>query len=74
MQAGHGVFYIFNEASQTYEPFGSYGYAERKSLSHVFRAGQGVVGQCAREGKIIILTQAPSDYVPFVPDWRRPPP
>jgi signal transduction histidine kinase len=40
-----------------------YGYEERKHLSTSFRIGEGLVGQCAKEKKRILLTDVPSDYV-----------
>src|SRR5438477_4397859 len=40
-----------------------YGYEERKRLSTSFRVGEGLVGQCAKEKKRILLTEVPGDYV-----------
>jgi signal transduction histidine kinase/ActR/RegA family two-component response regulator len=40
-----------------------YGYEERKRLSTSFRVGEGLVGQCAKEKKRILLTDVPADYV-----------
>jgi CheY-like chemotaxis protein/signal transduction histidine kinase len=40
-----------------------YGYEERKHLSTTFRLGEGLVGQCAKEKKRILLTDVPGDYV-----------
>ena len=40
-----------------------YGYEERKHLSTSFRLGEGLVGQCAKEKKRILLTDVPGDYV-----------
>ena len=40
-----------------------YGYEERRHLSTSFRLGEGLVGQCAKEKKRILLTDVPSDYV-----------
>src|SRR6185436_1337539 len=40
-----------------------YGYEERKRLSTSFRLGEGLVGQCAKEKKRILLTDVPGDYV-----------
>ena len=61
----HGVFYL-NE-SQNGQPdlalLASYAYTERKHLANRFRAGEGLVGQCALEKQSIVLTQVPGDYV-----------
>ena len=40
-----------------------YGYEERKRLATSFRLGEGLVGQCAKEKKRILLTEVPGDYV-----------
>ncbi len=67
VSAQHGVFY-----SMTGPPEGGdavlqlqagYGYGERKRLSTSFRLGEGLVGQCAKEMKRILLTDVPEDYV-----------
>jgi len=61
----HGIFYM-NE-SQNGEAdlrlLASYAYKQRKHLSSRFRAGEGLVGQCAFEKQRILLTQVPSDYI-----------
>ena len=41
----------------------SYAYMKRKSLSNEFAFGEGLVGQCAKEKKIIHISQVPDDYV-----------
>ncbi len=41
----------------------SYAYRERKHLAASFRAGEGLVGQCALERQRILLRQAPPDYI-----------
>ena len=65
VSAQHGVFYI-NE-SQNGEPeltlLASYAYPERKNLANRFKAGEGLVGQCALEKQRILLTDVPGDYV-----------
>jgi signal transduction histidine kinase/ActR/RegA family two-component response regulator len=47
----------------TLELQAGYGYEERKQLSTSFRLGEGLVGQCAKEKKRILLTEVPGDYV-----------
>ena len=67
VSAQHAVFYVVTSPSDGGEPVlqleAGYGYEERKSLSTSFRFGEGLVGQCAKEKKRILLTDVPSDYV-----------
>jgi signal transduction histidine kinase/DNA-binding response OmpR family regulator/HAMP domain-containing protein len=66
VSAQHGVFYTVT-TPETGDPVlelqAGYGYEERKHLSTSFRMGQGLVGQCAKEKKRILLTDVPGDYV-----------
>ncbi len=66
VSAQHGVFYTMTGPSAG-EPVlqlqAGYGFEERKNLSTTFRVGEGLVGQCAKEKKRILLTEVPSDYV-----------
>jgi signal transduction histidine kinase/DNA-binding response OmpR family regulator/HAMP domain-containing protein len=67
VSAQHAVFYSVVAPSDGGEPMlelqAGYGYEERKNLSTSFRIGEGLVGQCAKEKKRILLTEVPSDYV-----------
>ncbi len=67
VSAQHGVFYTMTGGSEhgdaVLELQAGYGYEERKRLSTSFRLGEGLVGQCAKEKKRILLTDVPSDYV-----------
>jgi signal transduction histidine kinase/HAMP domain-containing protein/ActR/RegA family two-component response regulator len=67
VSAQHAVFYSMTSASDGGEPLlelqAGYGYEERKRMSTSFRIGEGLVGQCAKEKKRILLTEVPSDYV-----------
>ena len=67
VSAQHAVFYIVTSPSDGGEPVlqleAGYGYGERKKLSTSFRFGEGLVGQCAKEKKRILLTDVPGDYV-----------
>jgi signal transduction histidine kinase/CheY-like chemotaxis protein/HAMP domain-containing protein len=67
VNAQHAVFYSMNQASEGVEPLlelqASYGFEERRHLSTSFRVGEGLVGQCAKEKKRILLTEVPGDYV-----------
>jgi signal transduction histidine kinase/CheY-like chemotaxis protein/HAMP domain-containing protein len=67
VMAQHAVFYSMTSPSEGEEPVlelqAGYGYEERRHLSTSFRLGEGLIGQCAKEKKRILLTQVPSDYV-----------
>ncbi|HEY5059108.1 MAG TPA: response regulator [Gaiellaceae bacterium] len=67
VSAQHGVFYSMIGHSDGSDPVlelqAGYGYDERKHLSTSFRLGEGLVGQCAKEKKRILLTDVPGDYV-----------
>ncbi len=67
VSAQHAVFYTMTAALEGGEPMlelqAGYGYEERKHLSTSFRLGQGLIGQCAKEKKRILLTDVPDDYV-----------
>jgi HAMP domain-containing protein/CheY-like chemotaxis protein/signal transduction histidine kinase len=61
----HGVFYINDslDGEPELKLLASYAYTERKSISNRFRAGEGLVGQCALEKERILVNQVPPDYV-----------
>ncbi len=65
--AQHAVFYSMTNVNEDGEAVlelqAGYGYEERKNLSTSFRIGEGLVGQCAKEKKRILLTDVPGDYV-----------
>jgi signal transduction histidine kinase/HAMP domain-containing protein len=67
VDAQHGVFYLMTQQSDggtaALELQAGYGFEERRNLSTTFRLGEGLVGQCAKEGKRILLTEVPHDYV-----------
>ena len=67
VSAQHGVFYSMTNPAgggeAVLELQAGYGYEERRHLSTSFRLGDGLVGQCAKEKKRILLTEVPADYV-----------
>ncbi len=67
VSAQHGVFYSITGTGSGEEPLlqlqAGYGYEERRHLSTSFELGEGLVGQCAKEKKRILLTDVPGDYV-----------
>src|SRR4029077_10508168 len=62
----HGVFYV-NEGPENGEAdmklLASYAYRERRTIANRFRAGEGLVGQCAFEKDRILLVDVPADYI-----------
>jgi HAMP domain-containing protein/signal transduction histidine kinase/CheY-like chemotaxis protein len=64
--AQHGAFFLTETNGDT-EPelrlIASYGYKQRKSVSNRFKFGEALVGQAALEGKSILISDAPADYV-----------
>ncbi|HEU0033091.1 MAG TPA: HAMP domain-containing protein [Kofleriaceae bacterium] len=65
VNAHHGAFYMTetDDEGPILKLFASYAYQERKSVSNAWRFGQGLVGQAALEGKRIVLSKVPSDYI-----------
>ncbi|HET7720784.1 MAG TPA: ATP-binding protein, partial [Acidimicrobiales bacterium] len=67
VSAQHGVFYSLATPAGGGEPVlelqAGYGFEERRRLSTSFKVGEGLVGQCAKERKRILLTEVPADYV-----------
>jgi HAMP domain-containing protein/CheY-like chemotaxis protein len=64
--AQHGSFFMAeldDDMQVTLQLFASYAYKDRKSVSSVYRLGEGLVGQAAREKKRILVTDVPNDYV-----------
>ncbi len=63
--AQHGAFYMTetDEEGPILRLFASYAYQDRKAVSSTFRFGQGIVGQAALEGKRIVLSKVPTDYM-----------
>ena len=62
---GGGVanFYLFENDPQQIRRIASYGLADGGDLADTFRLGEGLVGECARERKPIVLTHLPPDYL-----------
>ncbi len=64
--AQHGAFFLAGPGDDG-EPelrlIAGYGYREQRTVSHVFRLGEGLVGQAALQGRSIVVSDAPADYV-----------
>ncbi len=65
VNALHGAFYMTesDDEGPILKLFASYAYQERKTVSNTWRFGQGLVGQAALEGKRIVLSKVPTDYI-----------
>jgi CheY-like chemotaxis protein/signal transduction histidine kinase/HAMP domain-containing protein len=63
--AHHGVFYVVDQAGKetTLELLASYAYKDRQNVANRFRMGEGLVGQCAIEGRMLLINQVPGDYI-----------
>jgi HAMP domain-containing protein/CheY-like chemotaxis protein/GAF domain-containing protein len=64
--AQHGAFFLTesdNGSERELRLIASYGYKKRKNVSNQFKFGEALVGQAALEGKSILISQAPPDYV-----------
>ena len=62
---GGGVagFYVFDEKSRQLRRAGAYGLAVDAQSAATFGLGEGLVGQCARDGRPVTLTNLPPDYL-----------
>jgi HAMP domain-containing protein/signal transduction histidine kinase/CheY-like chemotaxis protein len=68
VSAHYGAFFMMDaETESTDTPVlkltSTYAYRERKGVGNRFKAGEGLVGQCALEKKTILLTRVPGDYI-----------
>jgi HAMP domain-containing protein/CheY-like chemotaxis protein/signal transduction histidine kinase len=65
VNAQHGVFYLADSLNN--EPMlrllATYAYKSRKNLATEFKFGEGLVGQCAIEKEVILLTDIPKNYI-----------
>lgn len=61
LNAPIGALYVMESGALTL--IGSYAYVHRKHLANQFALGQGLVGQVAREQRMITLSNVPDDYV-----------
>ena len=60
---GVGGFYVFDETSRRLWRAGAYGLAVDAQSGAAFGLGEGLVGQCARDGRPVTLTNLPPDYL-----------
>ena len=65
LEAKVGAFYVADGpgTDQALALLGAYAYTRRRKLSNRFHMGEGLVGQAALEGKQILITDVPEDYI-----------
>ena len=63
LQGGCGALFLLDEPTQCFQLAGGYSYQKRPDLMTSFPMGKGLVGQCGKERKPMILTDVPSDYI-----------
>ncbi|MGE8081123.1 response regulator [Peribacillus loiseleuriae] len=63
--ASFGVFYIkeLREDEESLEKLASYAYSNNRIGKQSFHNGEGIVGQCALENKMIHIKEVPNDYI-----------
>lgn len=58
IEAGNGVFYIYDKENKYLKLHASYAFTDRNQLSNRYALGQGIIGQVGLEGKPILLKSA----------------
>ncbi|HEX3274160.1 MAG TPA: HAMP domain-containing protein [Gemmatimonadales bacterium] len=63
--AHHGVFYVVDSGGDTpaLKLLASYAQTERKQAAAEFRLGEGLVGQVAKDRRMLTIGQVPPDYI-----------
>lgn len=63
--ASYGVFYMKQEVGnqQKFNKLAAYAYNSQDRTAESFRLGEGLVGQCAVEKRMIQLTEVPNNYI-----------
>ncbi len=67
VSAQHGAFFLVEQPDEDHDGtlrlIASYGYSPQPGVPEGFRFGEGLIGQCAVEGRPIRLTDVPDDYI-----------
>jgi HAMP domain-containing protein/signal transduction histidine kinase/CheY-like chemotaxis protein len=65
VSAHHGVFYMMDSQGEdaSLNLIASYGYRPSSNVPTSFRPGEGLVGQCVREKRMVWLPNVPRDYI-----------
>jgi signal transduction histidine kinase/CheY-like chemotaxis protein/HAMP domain-containing protein len=64
---GGGIsgFYVFDETLGHLQRVAAYGLPDSSGAASAIRLGEGLVGQCAQERRVVALTNLPPDYFPI---------
>ena len=65
LHAGVGALYLFDEEREELYLSAAYAYVPHKETRERFILGESLIGQAAREHKIISLSDLPPDYLPI---------
>ena len=60
---GVAAFYVCEEGSHQLYRVSTYGVADTSGAASVIRHGEGLVGQCAKEQRVVALTNLPPEYL-----------
>jgi signal transduction histidine kinase/DNA-binding response OmpR family regulator/CHASE3 domain sensor protein len=63
LHAGYGAFFAWDEAQQELFLRAGFGYGGQEELPTRFKSGQGLVGQCVRDGKPLRIAPVPETYL-----------
>lgn len=63
--AGVGVLYLYNDRTRDLEIAATYALARREDMKKRFALGEGLVGEAAKERRIIRLADVPPGYLPI---------
>ncbi len=63
LNVGYGAFYRLDAQKNTLQLLSGYGYSGNKAAHREFTLGEGLVGQCALEQKVITLNDPPEHYL-----------
>jgi len=63
LQAGVGALYLFDESVVRLRRTATYAASGEANLGEQFRLGEGLIGQAAREQRVIRLAEVPSGYL-----------
>ena len=63
--ANYGVFYVKQDEGdqERFQKLAAYAYNQQEIGSESFRLGEGLVGQCALENRMMLLNQVPENYI-----------
>ena len=63
--ANYGVFYVKrgNKDEESFQKLAAYAYNHQSIGAESFNLGEGLVGQCALENRMMLLNQIPEDYI-----------